>query len=205
MILWRRWIRTKLNVYSFLNQVMRDRWKILSIKAQTKMVLYSQPLRRKLPSLLHKRVQSKILKNKRAGFGCKDCNKNGINSALFGRNQDSYKRMIDGTSYWLQNKKVVLNDVGIRICDYVILDDMFLNDNKESTIKMFQSLCLGLNGTQKGNINNRVYQDKKDRKDQFDQVEEFTEKYSNTGRFIKWFDIVNSAWDSLACVMLHLF
>ncbi len=120
--------------------------------------------------------------------------KNGINSALLGRNQDSYKRMTDGISYWLQNKeKVVLNDVGIRICDYVILDDMFLNDNKESTIKMFQSLCLGLNGTQKGNINNRVYQDKKDRKDQFDQVEEFTEKYSNTGRFIKWFDIVNSA------------
>ncbi len=103
-----------------------------------------------------------------------------------------------GTSHWLQNKdKVVLDDEGMILCDFVPVNNIILHgDGEVSTQKNLVPFPQVKQESARGILlNRREYKRVQQGSEQFKAVYAF-DKEKDNGQFIKWSDVLDPNWNS---------
>ncbi len=118
--------------------------------------------------------------------------------ALVERDHDSHCVMTAGLLHWLQNKdKVVLDLDGIHLHDHVLIEYEFLDDKNEITMKKGSiSLPEFECKNAKQILYKKQYQNEKEGTSNFKASGQLVEITIEAGKFIKWSDILDFAWDS---------
>ncbi len=114
------------------------------------------------------------------------------------REHDSQCRMIEGGTHWLQDKnRIVLEMNGIHLNDYFLMDKVLLNNNNFITTKQASMSLLAFeHKNAKQILYKKQYQNEEVQMVQFRPVDYLDGITGQDGKFIKWSDIVDSAWDS---------